>query len=442
MDRYEKAALLDFLLSTVWPTRTPALVTNPAGQATFTVRAPDGGWATATDMPMAWINGQRVTGTITWVDGYTVTLPSPAPMGSQVVILINPGAGSGYLARSGALAMLGQLNMANFQIANLGASTLAHHAVRRDEVATLVAQLVGGNFVAKSGDTMAGELLQIAANLITSPAAAVRRDMVTLRDGTQGFTARVDGVATIDTDPITTLTTKGWVESYVQAQLAAAQPPNNTATFSGSGSHSWPVPSGVRKIWVYTKGARGGRGGRYTASPDGDNIGGDGGVISGSIPVVPGAIIPIVVGPVGADGGDFWEERNGNGSGGGGGGASQVSVGDQTITGGGGGGGAGQGSANSNTASGCPAGGAGGMQGANGRYGGGQSRPGGLPGNTITTAGGIGGVGSGRNPGPGKVGGGAATGSFNTSDTFPFQVVTDPNAASGVGLVIIKWYEP
>jgi hypothetical protein len=80
------------------------------------------------------------------------------------------------------------------------------------------------------------------------------------------------------------------------------------------------------------------------------------------------------------------------------------------------------------------------VAGGNGRTGGGAVRTGGLPGNSIEIAGGVGGASS-RDPKPGGNGSGANTPSFNTSDTFPFQSFTDPNLASGVGLVVIKWYQ-
>lgn len=443
MDRYEKAALLDFVASVVWPTRTVALVTAGGGQSTFNVNAPAGGWDTVHDLAMAWINGQRVAGAITWVDGDTITLPVAAPQGSQVIIFVSPGAGTGYLARTGLAAMLGALDMGNFPIANLGASSQAHHAVRRDEVLSIVAQLVGGNYVAKAGDTMAGALL-LAADDDTKPAAAVRRSLVALLDASQHFTGKIRAPSTEDADHAQTLTTKDWVEAYVQEQLANTQAPNHELVFStAGGGYTFTVgtdcASTVRKLWVYAKGGKGGNG--AVGFNCGGGAGALGGVIAGSFRVVDDAVLNIVVGGNGAnsvhpnfDGGK-WPSP-----GAGGGGGTQITTSTTSITaGGGGGGGGGKDTTNSGGSGNGGNGGAGGEPGA-AVY----NAAGAVAGNAITTAGGIGGTG-GRNGAPdgqpGGVGTGVATSDVNTDDTFPFQSVTDPNAVSGSGLVIIKWYE-
>jgi hypothetical protein len=439
MDRYESAALLDFVASVIWPSRTVALVTAGGGQSTFDVV---GTWATATDLPMAWINGQRVTGAITWVDANTVTLPVTAPLGSQVIILITPGSGSGYLPRNpaGVTSMLGDLLMGNHTIDNLGAASQAHQAVRLDQVAQLIKAQLGGNYIARAGDQMAGVLKLIAANLIVDAAAAVRRDMVALLDGSQDFTGKIRGVSTSDGDHAQTLTTKDWVEAYVQAALADTQAPNQEEVFATAGAgYTFTVgvdcASTVRKLWIYTKGGKGGAGGASTYAGQGGpgGLGALGGKISGSIPVADGAVLTVVVGGNGQSGSGYSVTTKKTASGGGGGGASQVSVGTDSITGGGGGGGSGGGINGYKGGS----GGAGGQVGGDGQ----SPKVGGIPGNTITTAGGVGGARSNGAGNAGTVGSGAITAGFNSNDTFPFQTITDPNAVTGSGLVIIKWYE-
>lgn len=447
MDRYEQAALLDFVATVIWPTRTPSIVTDPAGQSTFDVF---GTWDTNNDMAMAWVNGNRITSAITWVNQSRVTLPMTVAYGSQVIILVNPGAGAGYLPRNpaGSVSMLNDLLMGGHRIRDLGAAVEDGDAVRKDQVIAIVNTLVGGNFVAKAGDQMAGALLLMAATGLTDPAAAIRRDMAVLNDGTQEIQGKLlmaAGNSTVDGDDGRTLTTKDWVEAYVQAQLANTQAPNHELVFSTAGSgYSFTVgvdcANTVRKLWVYAKGGKGNKGGDngyYTATTGGD--GALGGIISGSLNVVPDAVLSIVVGGNGIAGTNT-NNHDHKPSGGGGGGASQISVGSDALTGGGGGGGGAAGVRAPYTGA---AGGAGGNAGGGSGSGWGGF-PGGLPGNTIEDGGGVGGA-SGYNYAngrPGTVGGGVSTPAFNTSDNFPFQSVSDPNAVSGSGLVIIKWYEP
>lgn len=442
-DRYEKAALLDFVATIIWPSRTIRLVTTALGEDEFDVI---GSWDVDNDTALAWINGNRVNGAITWESATRVALPVTAAYGSQVVILVSPGSGSGYLPRNpaGSVAMLGDLLMGANRITGLGAAVSSSDAVRLDQVQALIRAQLGANYVAKAGDQMAGALL-LAADDAAKGTAAVRRNLVALLDGTQDFTGKIKGVSTEDGDPDTTLTTKDWVEAYVQQALADTQAPNQEEVFSTGGSgYTWTVPDGVRKIWVYAKGGKGARGGNQPAGSGlAENLGGLGalgGIISGSIPVTPGAVLSIDVGPNGANG----SARGTDGfkyptSGGGGGGASRVGIGEaDEIVGGGGGGGSGTGGRANHTSDYGGAGGPGGTAGQNSPHG----VAGGVPGNTIATAGGPGGArksNGGKNDG--TAGSGFASDAFNTTDTFPFQVVTDPNESSGVGLVIIKWYE-
>ena len=434
MDRYEKAALLDFVASVIWPTRTVRLVTTPAGESEVDVI---GTWKTATDIPMAWVNGNRISG-VTWVSPTRVALGQTVAMGKQVIVLVSPGSGSGYLPRNpaGVVDMLGDLMMGPgpgglHRIRHLGAAVESDDGVRLDQVQSLIQATLGGNYVAKAGDQMAGALL-LANDDPTKGAAAVRRSLVALLDASQSFTGKIKAPSTIDTDPATTLTTKDWVQAYVQAQLANTQAPNQEEVFSTAGSgYTWTAPAGVRKVWVYCKGGKGGK----SSGPNvagAATIGGFGGTISGSIPVGEGATFDILVG--GNGGTPATKGGNWPNAGGGGGGGTRVLVGSDAIVGGGGGGGGGNGD---NTEPGA-AGGAGGQAGRDV-----WKIAGGAAGNNITTAGGIGGSrgnvwGMGTAGGPGS---GFATPAFNTSDTFPFQAVTDPNAVSGSGLVIIKWFE-
>ncbi len=470
MDRYERAALLDFIAAIVWPSRTVATVSAGGGQSTFDVL---GSWDTAHDVAMAWINGNRVSGTITWVNASRITLPTTAPQGSQVVIFVTPGAGTGYLPRSGLAPMLGPFDLGGFRAMKAGASVAPDDLVRRDEVAVIAQTLVGGNYVLKTGDEMEGVLKLADAALLTDPAAAVRRDMVILPDASRDFTGKPKCPATQDGDPATTMTTKAWVEAKIAEAIAGVLQPNQQVVFSTYGAgFTWTVPAGVTKIWVQARGSKGGKGGIHIFN---DNVfranGGGPGTATASITVTPGAVASITVSRKGFNGmplinpetsGDPGNISAADGTGrsaagGGGGGASQFMIGEDVLTAGGGGGGGG-----------CERDG-GGTAGATGGKAAGTSRgnQGGAPGNTIEEGGGAGGArasnaysesglsgsatyfgdGSldtitwtnGVTTSDGMAGTGDYTDRWNTTDVFPFQGYDGP--VQDDGYVTIKWYE-
>jgi hypothetical protein len=125
--------------------------------------------------------------------------------------------------------------------------------------------------------------------------------------------------------------------------------------YSTPGSYTWTVPDGVTSIQVVVTGGGGGGGGPGGGYTGGS--GGDGAVVTGTLTVVPGDNLNLVVGGGGGTGTDGTPSY---GSGGGGGGASFVNAGtaNQLISGGGGGGGS-----TNNATSGGSAGGTGGAGG-------------------------------------------------------------------------------
>jgi hypothetical protein len=155
---------------------------------------------------------------------------------------------------------------------------------------------------------------------------------------------------------------------------------SNVINYTTPGSYSWTVPDGVTTIEVVATGGGGG-GGEYT--------GGNGGVVTATLSVTPGQVLPLFVGGGGA-----------GSVAGGGGGSSNVDAGaaDQVIAGGGGGGGGGAGGA----ATGGNGGGSGTGSGGNGNAGNPSSGSGGSGG-----IGGAGGSGPGFNGLPGPGGNGA-----------------------------------
>lgn len=386
MDRYERAALLDFVATIVWPTRTIATVTAVGGQTTFDVL---GSWNTTYDVPMAWVNDNRRLVNPTWVDSNTILLDAAAPQGAQVIIFITPGAGTGYMPRDSndTVNMLNVLRMGGFRIKHLGASVEADDAVRRDEVLEIIAQTLGGNYLLLTGGQMTGALLlRAAADILAGSASeAVRKDMVALLNGSQAFTAAMHGITTVDGDTGVTLTTKDFVLAKIAAAATSGFLPNAYALFSGAGSSNWTVPAGVTEAFVFLRGGAGAGGGSGNGCTFSGGNGARGGYVAATVPVTPAALIPVVVGSGGGGGGHGTFVDSGGG--GGGGGFSSFNT---TIIAGGGGGGGGGGNQSSSPGTGG-AGGAGGLAGANA---GGQSGTGGAaPGFGGTAQGGVGGAG-------------------------------------------------
>jgi len=335
MDRYEKASLLDFVASIVWPTRTVRMVTTPGGETDIDVI---GTWETATDVAMAWVNGNRVSGAITWLTASRIRLPSAAAFGAQVIIFITPGAGTGYLPRSGLSAMLGNLAMASHTIDGLGAAVNGDQAVRKDQVLSLIAQQLGGNYVSKAGDQMSGILTLAAAAVLTGASAAIRRDMAALilADASvdeRTFLAKPMAPSTVDGDGGTVLATKDWILSKITSSTVV---PNRFTVFNGAGPWSFTVPTDAvgGAVFAWLRGGGGGAGATsFTTVPTlPHGYGGNGGVCSVIVPAAPSDILSVVVGGGGGSGVAAYNATGG----GGGGGASQFGA---AVAGGGGGGG-------------------------------------------------------------------------------------------------------
>ena len=344
MDRYESAALLDFVNAVVWPTRTLRVVTTGGGESQVDVNAPVGGWNTTLDVPMAWINGNRVAAAVTWISGTRVQLPVTASLGQQIIIFITPGAGTGYLSRNGLVAMTGALDLGGFRAKKAGPSVEPDDLVRRDEVIAIAQALLGANYLLLTGGTMVGNI-----DLPTTPVGslganqAVRKSLVALLDASQAFTGKPTAPSTVDGDSGSVLVTKDWVSAKVAAvapSLALPTMGKNEWLTPGTYTNAFTVPGGVTKLWVQVRGAGGGGGepaSSYANTETGR--GGSGGVGYALISVTAGQQLTVVAGGGGGDGGGG---GFGNGGGGGGGGASKVIVGGISVIAGGGGGGGGQ----------------------------------------------------------------------------------------------------
>jgi hypothetical protein len=463
MDRYEKAALMDFVATVIWPSRTVRLVTTPAGESQVDVV---GTWVTATDLPMAWINGNRISG-VTWVSPTRVALGTTAAQGSQVIVLVSPGSGSGYLPRNpaGSVNMLNDLLMGPgpgglYRIRHLGAAVAADDAVRKDQVEALITSQLGGNYIAKAGDTMGGALL-----LTTAPAGpnadgsldaqALRRDLAILRIANataaeRTFLAKPMAPSTGDGDGGTVLVTKDWV----QAKLIGLQvTPNRYTLYTSPGEVTFTPNAGVNTVFVVVRGGKGGNGGDKVGEsvvahgitypptilmPGG--LGHAGAVVAATVSVTPLSPITVKVGGPGGDGvGRSWDPDyavSGGTGGGGGGGASAFGT---VVVAGGGGGGAG-GSSGSYTQDGGNGGAGGVAGGASGSYRG--SMAGGTAGSGGVDLGGVGG-GINNNSGEYNAGGpgGAATSSRGSADISPYGPPPDLWPADDRGAVLIMWRE-
>lgn len=393
MDAREKAALLDFVASVIWPGRTVRIVSTVGGEQDFTLLQ---SWNTTYDYPMAWVDGNRVSG-VTWLSATEVQLPATVAYGKQVIIMVSPGAGAGYLPRNpGAATLLGNLDAGDNRITHLHASVDPSDAVRRDEVEAIATALVGANYVLKTGDTMAG-VLKVVAD--ADAASAVPRSLIVLRDGTQGLSAPLS-CATAATDAAH-LIRKGEVDALVGTIAGGTAPPNRLNEITTPGAGTWTVPTGVTKIWIEAVSPSGaGGGGTGPADSDWRRPGGEGGAglrACIAVTVTPGQTVSYTVGGKGFKGGNG---TTSGGGGGGGGGATTVSgPGWSCVVGGGAGGGGGVGSG------GIPSGGTGGAGGTAGTASpNGGTGTGGAAGSGGTTQGGVGGTAGGIG-GPGQPGG-------------------------------------
>jgi hypothetical protein len=236
---------------------------------------------------------------------------------------------------------------------------------------------IGGSI---SGLTTSG--LVLANGTDTTPALGATATSFSMPTGvTSGSTYNV----TVQTQPagqLCTVTNGSGTVGTSDVTTVAVTCTSNVINYITPGSYSWTVPDGVTTIEVVATGGGGGGGA-------GGYAGGNGGVVTATLSVTPGQVLPLFVGGGGA-----------GSVAGGGGGSSNVDAGaaDQVIAGGGGGGGGGAGGA----ATGGNGGGSGTGSGGNGNAGNPSSGSGGSGG-----IGGAGGSGPGFNGLPGPGGNGA-----------------------------------
>ena len=433
MDLREKAALLDFFDSVIWPGRVSRLVSTVGGERDFVLPK---AWNVTYDTPMAWVDGNRITAAITWNSTTSVRLPSTVAVGSLVLILISPGAGSNYLARnSGTAGLLADLDCGSFRLKKIHASVDPDDAIQRQEVVDLVASMLGTNYVLKTGDTMTGALVVLSASAASHP---TRMEQVPLLNGTQAFTAEQKGVAAATA---TGFVTKAQMDTAIAAAVGAIlRPPNMYQEFLTPGAaFTFEVPDDVTLIYAELASGAGASGVGDTLSAG--YLGGAAGTAKVfALPVTPGEVLTVRVGGGGYIGniGIFgWR------AGGGGGNASSLTGVAGTVLVGGGGGGFGGGSG---------IGGSSGTVGGSGGANGGDYAPGEIVGGLAGTAGAgtaSGGVG-------GSVSSSATTGAFEATPSslldnnvdWAFPVPTAPAATplratnGGHGHIKLRWFAP
>jgi hypothetical protein len=234
---------------------------------------------------------------------------------------------------------------------------------------------IGGSI---SGLTTSGLVLANGTDM--TPALGATATGFSMPTGVVSGSAYNVIVQTQPTGQLCTVTNGSGTVGTSDVTTVAVSCGSNVINYTTPGSYSWTVPDGVTTIEVVATGGGGG-GGEYT--------GGNGGVVTATLSVTPGQVLPLFVGGGGA-----------GSVAGGGGGSSNVDAGaaDQVIAGGGGGGGGGAGGA----ATGGNGGGSGTGSGGNGNAGNPSSGSGGSGG-----IGGAGGSGPGFNGLPGPGGNGA-----------------------------------
>jgi hypothetical protein len=122
------------------------------------------------DVPFVWVNGVRKLQTdVSWVDANTVRLADAPGLGKNVKILVGIGGNSGYLLRSGTLAMTGDLDMGGNIIKNCGVGSEDDDVAIRDE---LDFSGLSAIYLTKAGGTMTGTLA-MGTHKITGGAAGV-----------------------------------------------------------------------------------------------------------------------------------------------------------------------------------------------------------------------------------------------------------------------------
>ena len=112
MDGFMRAVVTDWIQTVLWPSCTRGVA--QAGQTDITMGS---AWNVTYDVPIVYINGRRRLGGVTWFNSTTVRISPAMAEGDAFHVFVSPGAGSGYLPRSGA-TLLAAMSAGGFKITN------------------------------------------------------------------------------------------------------------------------------------------------------------------------------------------------------------------------------------------------------------------------------------------------------------------------------------
>jgi hypothetical protein len=310
-NRFEWQIILDFVENVIWPAFDRFAAT--AAQTTFTMSK---AWNVTYDTPLVYVNGLlRTTGT-TWGSTTTIVISPAAVAGDHVAIIIRPGAGAGYVPRTG--GQLGSdLDANDWRVINLQAASLGHHAVRKDQVEGLATAAGDANYLRRDGTNWPPTVdLAMGGKTFNGLPAAAAATQPVIKSQLDALDVATDGRLDV-----------------LEAALSGIASPGSLTLITPTTS-TWTVPAGINTVMAILCGGGGGGGGTD------DNISGGGGGGAGAVRsalarVTPGAVITYTVGVGGAagdQGGDFLAGT---------GGESNIALPGMTLRGAGGAGGGG-----------------------------------------------------------------------------------------------------
>lgn len=275
----------------------------------------------ATSLPVGVTKQFTATGTFS--DGTTQDVTSQATWTSSAagVASVRNAAPQGLATAvsAGATNITAHLGAVSSPVASLSVTPAALTSLSISPVASAVAVFSTKQFQALGGFSD-GSVQDVTASVTwsTTPSTVASISNVT---GTAGLATGVKPGYTI------VKATAGALTAYAQLNVDAL-------VFSTPGAHTWTVPAGVTSIQVIAAGA----GGAGSQTPSRGWRGGNGGVVTSTLAVLPGETLSLFVG-----GGGRRAIVSTGSYGGGGGGSTNVNAGtpNQIVAGGGGGAGAG-----------------------------------------------------------------------------------------------------
>lgn len=166
----QRAAIVDVVQNLLWPGMYRYMA--QAGQTDFILPV---SWTPGASTPLAYVNGNRRASGVSQPDGTTVRLATAAAAGDEVLVLMVPGAGSGFLPRSGG-SLLSHLDGNGFRLEDIGDPSAAQDAVTKAYLELYVGNVIGGTggFLKLDGTNSPSADIDMAGNdLAGLPTAAI-----------------------------------------------------------------------------------------------------------------------------------------------------------------------------------------------------------------------------------------------------------------------------